>query len=165
MKKTHLFIAAFTLVAVTSITSCKKEEEEDPATSTTVVTIPETATQKLCDKSFKMTAWTSSPAWLGVTDVYAVTQSCYKDNTMVFHTVGTVIGGEGAEKCNAGDPQTTTGTWVFTNNETILRVNDTTIYTILVNDGITLKLAATYIDKTVPASPDTLLFTTTFVKQ
>lgn len=162
MKKKNLFIAAFALVAVASITSCKKEEEdEDPV----IAVVPETATQKLCDKSFKMTAWTSSPAWNGTTNVYAVTQSCYLDNTMVFHTVGTVIGGEGATKCNPGDPQTTTGTWVFTNNETVLRVNDTIIYNVLINDGTTLKLSATYIDKTVPASPDTLLFTTTFAKQ
>lgn len=164
MKKTNLFIAAFTVFAVASFTSCKKDEEDQENTTTTV-TIPETATQKLCDKSFKMTAWTSSPAWQGVTDVYAVTLPCYLDNTMVFHTIGTVIGGEGANKCNAGDPQTTSGTWVFINNETVLVVNDTTIYNVLVNDGTTLKLSATYIDKTVPSSPDTLLFTTTFTKQ
>lgn len=163
MKKTNLLIAAFTLIFVATISSCKKKDET-PATTTTNTTTPDANTQKLCDKTFKMTAWTSAPAWFGVTDVYAVTQACYLDNTMVFHTNGTLTGDEGAVKCNSGDPQTTTGTWVFASSQTVLIVNDTTIYDILINDGTTLKLTAPYIDTSTTPST-TLLFTTTFTKQ
>jgi hypothetical protein len=178
MKKTTFFAASLSIIAISAITGCVKDEDlPKPSTSTattttttpttTVVVTPsvtETNTQRLCDKSFKLTAWKSEPAWKGFTDIYAVTQACYLDNTMVFRNAGTIIGGEGALKCNSGDPQTTTGTWVFTKNETVLVINDTTIYNVVVNDGTILKLTATFIDKSV--TPNTThLWTSTFTKQ
>ena len=162
MKKINLFIAAFTIFAVVS--GCKKEDDA-PATSTT--TTPATVSvnkTNLTGKTFKMTAWTSAPAWKGFTNIYSVTTACYKDNTVVYNTDGTLLVDEGATKCNSGDAQTVSGTWKFNTAETQLIVNDTVVYDIVTNDGATLKYTTEFIDTS--ATPDaTLIWTFTFTKQ
>ena len=45
-------------------------------------------------------------------------QDCKKDNIVSFKSDGTGTSDEGASKCNAGDPQTSSFTWSFINNET-----------------------------------------------
>ena len=42
-------------------------------------------------------------------------EPCFKDNTYVFNKDSTVVMDEGATKCDAGDPQTSTYSWTLTN--------------------------------------------------
>lgn len=49
-------------------------------------------------------------------------QSCFKDNTYIFNSDSTVVMDEGATKCDAADPQTSTYPWSITNgNPPVLR--------------------------------------------
>jgi len=122
-----------TLVLITitaSFNSCKKDKEED------VVATPKTKMQLLCGKNWKLTAEICDPAidWNGSgavsTNVYNQMQSCETDDITIFNTNGTYTNDEGVSKCNATDPQTITGSWVFNINETIITVtkSDATTY-------------------------------------
>jgi len=42
-------------------------------------------------------------------------EPCFKDNTYVFNKDSTVVMDEGATKCDAGDPQTSSYSWTITN--------------------------------------------------
>lgn len=49
-------------------------------------------------------------------------EPCFKDNTYMFNKDSTVVMDEGATKCNAADPQTSTYSWTITNgNPSILK--------------------------------------------
>jgi len=43
-------------------------------------------------------------------------EPCFKDNTYVFNKDSTVVMDEGATKCDAGDPQTSSYAWSLTNS-------------------------------------------------
>lgn len=55
-----------------------------------------------------------------ISDMWSFLPDCSKDGFMNFHDDGTMVYDEGATKCDPGDPQTETGTWTFTDNETRL---------------------------------------------
>lgn len=60
--------------------------------------------------------WKFSKATANSTDISALIQACYKDNTLGFTKASpqnTGILNEGATKCNAADPQERTFTWVY----------------------------------------------------
>lgn len=126
-------------------TNCKKDEK-DPEPEPTPTPVVETNTQKLTGKNFKMTAATIEPAIFGVTDFYAQMQDCEKDNLLRFDTPNIYKEDEGAAKCATNDPQTTTGTWVWNTDETILTTttgSESTSFNIITNDGTTLKVKTT----------------------
>jgi Lipocalin-like domain len=83
-------------------------------------------TKVLTGGNWKLTALTSDPAfdWFGtqVTNIYAQLPACVKDDLTVFKSSGTVNFDEGPSKCDPNDPQTTSGTWAFNTDETILSV-------------------------------------------
>jgi len=125
-------------------TNCKKDEKDPDTTTTTPST--ETNTQRLTGKNFKMTAATVDPAILGVTDYYAQQPDCQKDNLIRFDTPNVFKDDEGATKCNTNDAQTTAGTWVWNTDETILTITtggENQSWTVLTNDGTTLKVKHT----------------------
>jgi hypothetical protein len=91
----YLMVVLFVL----SLFSCKKDEK--------------TAKENLIGK-WMMTAMTISPAQNGVTDMFSTSSACGKDDLTIFNTDGTVTNDEGAVKCNASDPQTSSGgTWAL----------------------------------------------------
>lgn len=55
-------------------------------------------------------------------DIITLLQPCELDNFFTFQSGGVITNDEGATKCNSGDPQTQTGTWSLTQNETHLVV-------------------------------------------
>ncbi|HMT74174.1 MAG TPA: hypothetical protein PKA77_08910 [Chitinophagaceae bacterium] len=62
-------------------------------------------------------AYTQSPAYNGVTDVYAKMSDCAKDNLLIFQKDGSYILDEGFKKCSESEPQTkVAGTWKFAEN-------------------------------------------------
>ncbi len=107
-------VAMFSLLATLTMTSCEKDKDKPDNT------------EVLTGGSWKLTAMTSDPAfdWFGtpVTNLYAQLPACIKDDLTIFKENGTVNFDEGASKCDPNDPQTTSGTWAFNTDETILSV-------------------------------------------
>ncbi|MEY4935845.1 MAG: hypothetical protein RIS64_2204 [Bacteroidota bacterium] len=91
-------LSLLAFVAITTF-ACKKDAVVD---NTTLITT----------SKWKLAAQTTA----GV-DTYASFQACEKDNTLAFTTDGKATEDEGATKCAAGDPQSTTLTWAFTGTD------------------------------------------------
>ncbi|MHC1707713.1 MAG: DUF5004 domain-containing protein [Bacteroidales bacterium] len=96
--------------------SCKKDKDESN-------------TDKLTGKWWINTSMTIDPAVnLGgtlITDLWSQLPVCVKDDIQKFESDGVYTFDEGATKCSTNDPQTTTGTWSFNSDETILSVTTT----------------------------------------
>jgi len=79
-------------------------------------------TELLTGTDWRISAWTVSPAILGITDWYANMEPCEKDDSFSFNSDGSASIDEGASKCDPDDPQTETGTWSFNSDETLLTI-------------------------------------------
>ncbi len=108
------FVAMLSLLATFNMTSCKDDDVQPDQT------------QLLTGGNWKLTAFTSDPAfeWFGtpVTNIYAQLPACIKDDLTTFKPSGTVNFDEGPSKCDPNDPQTTSGTWALSADETVLSV-------------------------------------------
>ncbi|HQD09493.1 MAG TPA: hypothetical protein PLQ65_07505 [Flavihumibacter sp.] len=130
MKLTSLALAAAAITVITTASSCKKEDEK-----------PKSKTELLTAGSWKVTAYMLVS---GATtyDFWKEAEPCLKDNITTFVADGTLIGDEGATKCNAGDDQTYTSTWKFAENETKIEF-DEELYTIESLTSTQLKVSVT----------------------
>ncbi|MFY8108723.1 MAG: lipocalin family protein [Bacteroidia bacterium] len=132
MKKITLMLLAFGFLAVSS---CKKEESSSET---------KTKTELLTAKAWKITAVsinpgiTPIPGGPTITDLYAILETCSKDDTEKYNTGGTGVTDEGATKCNPSAPQTENFTWSFLANETQLKYDDD-VFNIVQLDATTLK--------------------------
>lgn len=104
------FASLLILAAILNI-NCSKDEADPPPSAKTKT--------ELITKA----AWKFSDATVGGMSVKAFLQTCQKDNILTFLTAGTGTADEGAEKCDAGDPQNNPFTWSFQPNETVLFVS------------------------------------------
>lgn len=109
MKNSIILMAAVLL----TLFGCRKDKEDTIDRETL-----------LTQGSWKITALTVDPAidWFGtmVTNVYSQMPSCVKDNLTVFNKNGTTNYDEGPSKCDPNEPQTTSGTWAFNTDKSIL---------------------------------------------
>lgn len=124
------------------LTNCKKDDK-DPEPTPAPSNPAQSNTQKLTGKNFKMTSLTIDPAFLGVTDYYAQTPDCEKDNIIRFDTPDVFKEDAGSVKCDQNEVQTKTGTWVWNVDETVLTITmdgDSQSWTVVSNDGTTLKV-------------------------
>ena len=107
-----IMIALLILVSI----SCKKDKKASN-------------TDKLTGKWWINTAMTIDPAIViggtSITDLWGQIPPCSKDNLQKFETAGVYTMDEGATKCSGNDPQTTTGTWSFNADETIISTTTT----------------------------------------
>ena len=124
----------FILVIVTIAFSCKKDSKK-------------TNNDYLIDKYWIQTGLTVDPPILiggtSITDVWSQVPTCQQDDLQKFSNGGVYTSDEGASKCSPNDPQTTTGTWSFNSDQTILSItknNQTVSYTIVELTGSTAKL-------------------------
>jgi hypothetical protein len=101
MKKTIL-TSAVILFIIVMISSCKKTND-----------VEEDQMAMLMNKEWKVVASSVDPAYLGITDWYAASPSCWQDNTSRFNPENVFIADEGPTKCDASDPQTTFGRWSY----------------------------------------------------
>lgn len=110
MKKTISITALFFILL---LAACNKK---DTAAS---------KTQLLTSGTWKLTAVVSDNDANGTyeTDDFATFSPCFTDNIWSFSTSSVVTLDEGPTKCNPADPQTETGTWQLTQNETYLKIN------------------------------------------
>lgn len=147
-------LVALTVMTI-AFTSCQKDKENKPDNA-----------GLLTEKNWKLSAFTIDPAidWFGngtlVTNIYAQLPACAKDDLTIFNKNGVVNFDEGASKCDPNDPQTTTGTWAFNTDKTIISVTtdgSTQSWKVLelkgdrmmieyqeVEDGITYTLTGTF---------------------
>lgn len=138
--KNHLTFSTIVIIlafVIGASVSCKKDDDSDPS-----------KTDQLTGKNFRVTAMVINPAvvveGIEFSDFYAFMDACTKDDITVFKTDGTVTFDEGATKCDAGDPQTTSGTWEFQDNETKLKVvsdGETEIFNIIELTSSKLKIS------------------------
>lgn len=106
MKKPIFFLLGLVLL----LAACNKDDEASK-------------TDNLTSGKWKITASVAKFPFNGgetTVDVYANLPACQRDNTAEFKTDGTLIADEGATRCSTNDPQQTTGTWSFAQNETHL---------------------------------------------
>lgn len=119
-KRLLVFICSLIVV----FSACRNDKNDDSPSRTGLLT----------SSKWKMTSNTVSPERpvydndgniIGTSgDYFAQMEACFKDDNTKFNTDLTVTFDEGATKCNDNDPQITTGSWVFKNNETILSVTE-----------------------------------------
>jgi hypothetical protein len=112
--------------------TCKKDEAKSDAGT-------------LTGKDWKMTAYTFTPQQQPGTDLYALMDSCVKDNLQHFNDDHTITQKNGAIKCDKSEPDTQSGgRWetIVDNNKlkVIDTVLDTTIYDIKTLTKTTLRL-------------------------
>ena len=155
MKRLLLYL----LVATAGIasTGCKKD--------TVTATPAPTKTELLTNKNWVLTAETVSPGINAggtvITDLYGQMPACSKDDFIRFETPNVYKEDEGATKCSSTSPQTTTGTWVFNADQTIItttsqgstpqslnvvELTDSTlkITVVVANNGVNYTITATF---------------------
>jgi len=160
MKKITKIAFLLLSIGIVFLTSCKVgDQDETPVT-------PPTNTEKITEKNFYFSDLDYSID--GTTAFsYSDLDDCEKDDFTRFEKDGTALDDEGVTKCDAADPQTDPFTWLFLANETELQLNfgmgDLQVYSILTNDGTTLKLRITETeDATGDGNDNTIVATLTF---
>ncbi len=109
MKKLLSFLCVLIAANFFISSSCNKSDDPPP---------PKTKTELLTTGS-----WRFSSATYNGADASGYLQACQKDNFYIFLVAGTGTVNEGPTTCNVGDPPTSSFTWNFATNETILHVN------------------------------------------
>lgn len=109
-----LLIATLALGMMASMSACKKDKKSK--------------TELLTNNSWKVKAMIVTPAIdiFGelITDLYAYADDCTKDDFRTFKDNGQVVTDEGPTKCGPNYPQTTTETWIFNSDETVITFTD-----------------------------------------
>lgn len=114
--KTLLYYFATFLMGLTVLGCSKKEEKPTPS-----------KTELLTNKNWIELSNSVSPglpnaSGVLITDLYGQYQPCDKDDFLRFETPNVFKSDEGATKCNQSAAQTTTGTWVFNADQTIITI-------------------------------------------
>ena len=117
----------FLMAVLVGLLSCKKDDKTSL-----------TKTEMLTGKYWITTSMTVSPAVMvagtPITDIWAQADACSKDDLQKFDTPNLFTADEGATKCDVNAPQTTTGTWSFNSDQTVISVTqgtDTYSYNII----------------------------------
>ncbi|MDO7873252.1 lipocalin family protein [Hymenobacter sp. ASUV-10] len=104
---TYLVLATLGLTAV----GCSDDSDDAAPSKTTLLTA----------KSWRPTAITV--AGTNYID-FLLAEPCDKDDFITFKADKTAVYDEGADKCDTASPQTSTGSWEFTNSEAKLKLTD-----------------------------------------
>jgi hypothetical protein len=124
MVKPLTYFALFTLLGslLFGLNACDKDDEGTPKSL-------------LTGKQWKLTSWISNPPYevegQMISNIYTLLPACSQDDFVEFDTDGSMIKDKGEEKCNEFEPQTVSGTWLLSNDQSILRTsfdNDETDY-------------------------------------
>lgn len=150
----------FMSISLLTLSSCSKDEEEEPA--------PITVKSKIVNRDFRMTDYNVSVNGESII-TYSSLEQCLKDDLTKFLDDWTGIIDEGPTKCDAGDPQQSAFTWTLVTNDTQLRIEnggEVTVYNITINNGTTLKLEYNEVgDFNNDGVNDTGVIALTFTKQ
>lgn len=125
MKK-QLFSILLPALVLISLASCKKDSKKSNM-------------ELITQSAWKLQTVGIDGDKNGTVDLEDAVDACTKDDLTTFATNGTGTVDEGASKCDPADPQTTSFTWSFANNETELNF-DGDNFKILSLDGSYLKI-------------------------
>ncbi|WP_400192554.1 hypothetical protein [Hymenobacter sp. B81] len=134
--KTLRLPLVWALAAAAALSACKKDKDPEPS-----------KTDLLTDSDWILSAHTVSPAMEMngqlTTDLFPHVRPCDRDDVLQFDRPNAYFLDEGASKCGSG-PQSSPGTWAFTDNETVLRTQlngkDANTYNLLELKNGTLRL-------------------------
>ena len=134
------------ITGITTTLSCKKDKDEATV---------KTKTELLTTGSWKLTSYTSTPAydWYGngvyATDILAALNPCEADGFDTYEITGILEINEGALKCDPMDPQTFTATWGFTDNENKIVYDGFDEYLLVELTATTMRLRQTFVENGV----------------
>ncbi len=135
MKKAFLFFSAVVVLAA----SCKKDNNDNKSRKDHLTS---------GNWFIRGSLTTISAAGVDSTfDSFKDMEACEKDDFMTFNASGAFTIDEGATKCDPEDPQTTSGTWAFIENDTKLVItqdNMSDTSKVVELNGNTLKLENSY---------------------
>lgn len=129
------------ITIITTALSCKKDDK-----------ISKTKKELIATGTWKLTAYTSSPAydWYGngayATDILAALNPCEADGFDTYNINGILEINEGTLKCNPMDPQTFTATWEFTDNENKILYDGFDEYILVELTATTMRLQSTFVE-------------------
>ncbi|MFL5741721.1 MAG: hypothetical protein ACJ75B_15955 [Flavisolibacter sp.] len=102
-------------IALCLMISCKKSNNNEPSKTDTI-----------SEKPWKFSSGGIDYNKDGTVDLnfstLAIIPPCVLDNTASFKSDGTGIADEGATKCDPANPQTSSFTWKFTNNDQSIQI-------------------------------------------
>ena len=137
------------LLMITSIAttlSCKKDKDDNT---------PKTKTELITTGRWKLTAYTSTPAydWYGngvfATNILTALNPCEADGFDTYKINGILEINEGSLKCSPMDPQTFTATWEFTDNENKILYDGFDEYELTELTATTMRLRSTFVENGV----------------
>ena len=139
MKKENVILVSLFCVGLL-FGSCKKKNNDPEDVTPTSVISTETNTEKLCNKTWKLTAnIETNSVNTNTVDLYATTSACLKDNTRTFSTSNSVTEDEGSTKCSSSNPQTFTYNWNWAGGETKIVLANSDTVTVVELNATTLK--------------------------
>lgn len=146
--KTRKTLLILTLICAV-IAACTKSDSSSPSGASILVN----GKWQLTDVSVLIPGSSLSVS------IFDTIPACVKDNFYTFTSDSTVTLDEGATKCDASDPQTTSGSWELLNNNTQLKTLDpltsesTTVSIVKLNSSsVVLQDTATYMGMLVNAT-------------
>lgn len=111
MKKAHHLFGLLLLGAMALFPACDSSGDLSPKE---MLTGPSAWLQVVSEvKDLNTGQWVSDPFF----------QACLRDDRYIFSENGTLTVDEGATKCNAIDPQTTTGSWSLSSDASVLTID------------------------------------------
>ena len=146
MKKIFLQSLILSFAGFVIFISCKKDKEDNAR---------KTKTELITTGTWKLTAYTSTPAydWYGngvfATNILAALNPCEADGFDTYKINGILEINEGALKCSPMDPQTFTATWAFTNNENKIIYDGFDEYELTELTATTMRLRSTFVENGV----------------
>jgi hypothetical protein len=165
MKK---LLLSLTIVSLLGFSSCKDKDEE-PSKS---------RTELLTNAKWQLIAGTIVPPitidlfgqTITISDIFDLegSEPCSKDDLQIFNADGTITNDEGPSKCDAADPQTTSGgKWKLLESDSKLQIidGDTTLISITELSATTLKGNTTMESEDMDGNPVNHTITFTFTNK
>lgn len=126
----YFYMYAFAAAATFLVEGCKKDSTAPAATKTSLLTAK---------------TWKQTDIRTNGTSTFGSNNGCYKDDLVTFYLNNTALFDQGNLQCPFNNPQSSTTSWEFTDNETTLKtINQNgavTINTIVTLNTTTLILS------------------------
>ena len=140
--KFRIITWSYFIAFIAAIASCNKDDDDRVKTKTELIT----------SGSWKLTAYTSNPAydWYGsgvyATDILAALNPCEADGFDTYKINGILEINEGSLKCDPMNPQIFTASWAFADNESKIIYDGIDEYILVELTETTMRLRSTFVE-------------------